>query len=202
METFFYLIRHGETDWNRQKRLQGQKDIPLTLRGINQAVQCGLRMSKERLNAIFSSDLQRAYDTAQSIAQAFSHSVFTHNEFRERHYGRWEGLTRSEIEQQFGEFSEDGHGIETLDAMKERALIRIEDILSTHAQKRIAIVSHGGLINAILHHISEGQIGTGKTRLHNTSVSLVSCLKIDDHKPKWNIHYINDTSHLSDDLID
>jgi broad specificity phosphatase PhoE len=214
METFFYLIRHGETEWNREKRLQGQRDIPLSPRGIQQAERCGLRMSQEPLDAIFSSDLQRAYNTAQHIAKAFSHSVSAHDELRERHYGRWEGLTRSDIERQYGESAGDGpyltpimqdtetHGIETLDSMKQRALCRIEEIASTHPQKRIAIVSHGGLLNAILHHISEGQLGTGITHLKNTSVSLISYIKSSDPKPKWNIYYINDTSHLTNDLAD
>lgn len=196
METFIYLIRHGETEWNRAKKLQGHQDVPLSKEGIWQAGLCGLRMREEPLDLVLSSDLQRAIHTAKHIAEPFNYPVTPFAEFRERDYGKWEGLTREEINQQYGETTDESlHGVETLESMQRRALKRIHSLISQHPHQRIAVVSHGGLINALLHQISEGTLGTGITHLNNTSVSLVSCKK-QKESYTWTIHYINDTAHL------
>jgi broad specificity phosphatase PhoE len=196
METSFYLIRHGETEWNRAGRLQGHQDVALSEEGVSQAELCGVRMSKEPIDVILSSDLQRAFHTAQHIAKGFRYSVAPYAEFRERHYGKWEGLTREEIHQQYGKTSDGSlHGVETLESMQNRALKRIQSYVGKPQYQRIAIVSHGGLINALLHYITEGKYGTGITRLDNTSISLVSCM-LHKNTCKWNVHYINDVSHL------
>ena len=91
------FIRHGQTLWNQLRKYQGHSDIPLNSTGIQQARRVAERLSKETLHAVYSSDLSRAVQTAQAIAQKHELSVQTLGGFREMDFGLWEGLTYEEI---------------------------------------------------------------------------------------------------------
>jgi len=91
------VIRHGETAWNRESRIQGHIDIPLNDQGRWQAERLAQALADEPLAAIYSSDLQRAFDTAQAIAEATGLDVVADETLRERHFGDMEGLTHDEI---------------------------------------------------------------------------------------------------------
>ena len=91
------LIRHAETIWNRERRMQGQTDTPLSDVGRMQAAALGERLAKESFVALYSSDLTRAWDTAHAIAQRTGHDVIAAPELRERRFGVFEGLTHAEI---------------------------------------------------------------------------------------------------------
>src|SRR4051794_38680024 len=97
-----YLIRHGETDWNVQERFQGHTDIPLNENGRSQARQLIAVCRHHKIEAILSSDLSRALETAQIIAAQLEIKVFQNAGLREANLGKAQGLTHSEIEQQFG----------------------------------------------------------------------------------------------------
>jgi broad specificity phosphatase PhoE len=103
--SIIYLIRHGETDWNQDKRIQGQRDIPLNARGRRQAEALAVRLSTVPLDLIYTSDLSRASETAKTIAaqQPQQVPVVEMAELRECDYGLWEGLTRPEVAARFAE---------------------------------------------------------------------------------------------------
>src|SRR5688500_9825999 len=91
------VVRHGETAWNNEKRWQGHLDSPLTAKGLSQAQALARRLSGERFSALYTSDLGRAYQTAQLIAAATGHSVVLDSRLRERKLGVFQGLTSEEI---------------------------------------------------------------------------------------------------------
>src|SRR5262245_42161594 len=97
--TIFYLIRHGETDWNQSGRWQGHADVPLNALGRAQAQRLAERLRRERdpLDAIYSSDLLRAWETAQALAAAVGHAPQPLPALREIDVGSWSGLTRVEV---------------------------------------------------------------------------------------------------------
>jgi len=154
--TTLLLARHGETDWNRARRWQGHADRPLTDRGRAQAAALGDRLADIALDAVYSSDLRRARETAEAGALPHGLDVIELPELREVDVGSWEGLTRDEAESRFpdgfrrwlagGTGWEDG---ETYAEMSRRVLAVVERIASDHEGGRILIVSHGGPIRAI-----------------------------------------------------
>jgi broad specificity phosphatase PhoE len=154
--TTLLLARHGETDWNRARRWQGHADRPLTDRGRAQAAALGDRLADIALDAVYSSDLRRARETAEAVALPHGLDVIELPELREVDVGSWEGLTRDEAEAKFpdgfrrwlagGTGWEDG---ETYAEMSRRVLADVERIATDHEGGRILIVSHGGPIRAI-----------------------------------------------------
>jgi broad specificity phosphatase PhoE len=154
--TTLLLARHGETDWNQARRWQGHADRPLTDRGRAQAAALGDRLADIALDAVYSSDLRRARETAEAVALPHGLDVIELPELREVDVGSWEGLTRDEAEAKFpdgfrrwlagGTGWNDG---ETYAEMSRRVLAVVEQIASDHEDGRILIVSHGGPIRAI-----------------------------------------------------
>jgi len=193
MHTILYLIRHGETEWNKLRRIQGHSDIPLNESGNEQARRLAERYRETTFAAIYASDLQRARDTAAPLAEALGLPVHTLADLRERCYGTWEGLTYEEIRARFADPDPDDtiYGIETLEALKERAARCLEGLAANHPEQVIAVVSHGGFINAFLHKVTNGQFGTGITRIDNTGVTVMRY-----ERDAWDIAAVNDTSHL------
>lgn len=157
--TEILLIRHGETAWNAVKRLQGHLDIPLNAEGERQAAALGRALQDEALDAIFSSDLQRARQTAQAIAAPRGMIVQTDRGLRERCYGAFEGMLYSEISQRYPQayvqwqardidarLPDGVHVAETLREFYERAVGAIVRIVSEGKFRRIALVTHGGVL--------------------------------------------------------
>jgi broad specificity phosphatase PhoE len=158
-----YLIRHGETDWNVQERFQGHTDIPLNDNGRSQARQLIAVCRHHKIEAILSSDLSRALETAQIIAAQLEIKVFQDNGLREAHLGKAQGLTPSEIESQFGksltERWRSSHltdadisypGGESGTAIMQRAFGALSKFLTTYPYSRIAVTTHGGVIRRIM----------------------------------------------------
>lgn len=163
--TEILLIRHGETAWNAIKRLQGHLDIPLNAEGERQAAALGRALQGETLDAVFSSDLQRARQTAKAIAASRSMTVQIDPGLRERCYGAFEGMLYSEISQRFPQaytawqardidarFPEGVYVAETLREFSERAVNSIIRIVSEHQYRRVAIVTHGGVLECAYRH--------------------------------------------------
>jgi len=154
--TTLLLARHGETDWNRARRWQGHADRPLTERGRAQAAELAERLADIALDAVYSSDLRRARETAEAVAQAQGVDLVQLAELREVSVGSWEGLTREEAETRFpegfrrwlagGTGWEDG---ETYAEMSKRVLVAVQRIAGGREGNRFLIVSHGGPIRAI-----------------------------------------------------
>ncbi len=167
METTHILaIRHGETDWNVATRIQGQIDIDLNPQGLWQAQQVAKALADEQLQAVYASDLSRAFVTAQHIASYHALEVSRIQPLRERHYGAFEGLTWDEIKQVHPEEAKRWHdrdphwtpanGGESLLMLHARVLDMVNDIAARHLGQQIALVTHGGVLD-ILYRIATGQ---------------------------------------------
>lgn len=154
--TTILLARHGESDWNHSKRWQGHADRPLTERGRAQAHELAARLAETELDAIYSSDLQRARETAEVVGKARQVEVRTLVSLREVDVGSWSGLTRAEAEQRFpdayrrwiagGEGWADG---ETYEQLSARVVSAIRQISAEQPQRRVLVVAHGGSIRAV-----------------------------------------------------
>lgn len=160
--TEILLIRHGETEWNAEKRLQGHLDIPLNPQGQQQAQALADFLSEQTLAAVYASDLQRARQTAQAIASEQDLPLHIEIGLRERCFGAFEGMLYSEIGERFPEahaawqareldarFPPGVHVAETLREFYARSLGAVTTIANQHPGARIAIVSHGGLLDCI-----------------------------------------------------
>ncbi|MCW5603954.1 MAG: histidine phosphatase family protein [Burkholderiales bacterium] len=156
--TQLILIRHGETVWNLERRMQGHRDSPLSEAGVRQARRLGERMRGEAFDALYSSDLGRAHRTAQSIAEATGREILVDARLRERHFGVFEGLTSAEIERDHpGEFerfrSRDPDyvvpGGESALQFYARCLACLEELVRRHAGGRIVAVTHGLVLDAL-----------------------------------------------------
>lgn len=191
MKTILYLVRHGETDWNAARRIQGHSDIELNERGIMQAKQVGEHFRSKTIHAVYSSDLTRARHTAVQIARHFSFDVATHASLRERSYGDWEGLTYEEIRSRFANQDEASCRIETFEAMQQRAVQTLTQLAAAHPNEAIVVVSHGGLINSFLHHVTGGLQGPGITKIDNTGICVFRYCE-----QRWEVLQINNTDHL------
>ena len=156
MLTTILLARHGESDWNRAGRWQGQADRPLTELGREQAQALAARLEDTELDAIYSSDLGRARETAEIVAAAKGLAVTSVPELREVDVGSWSGLSRAEAEERFpdgfarwqagGEGWTDGETYEELGGRVVRAVSRIA---ADHPGGRVLVVAHGGSIRAV-----------------------------------------------------
>lgn len=156
--THILALRHGETDWNVAKRMQGHLDIPLNQNGLAQADVLAKALAQEPISAIYSSDLSRAAVTALPLAQLKDLPVHKTAQLRERHFGVFQGKTYSEIEgllpQAFGlwrdrdpDFSaQDG---ESLRQLQTRIEAFMQEIAQRHAGQTVAIFSHGGVMDII-----------------------------------------------------
>jgi len=156
--TRIVVIRHGETDWNAGARLQGQRDIPLNALGLQQAARLADALRDEGLDAVIASDLERAAQTACALAAPLRLPVQLDRGLRERAFGVLEGLTYDEITQRWPdaarrwrardpEFAADGG--ETLAAFQARSVAAAERIALALAGRCIALVTHGGVLDAL-----------------------------------------------------
>ena len=154
-----YLVRHGETDWNAAQRFQGQTDIPLNETGCRQASVLGNRLSREHIDVIYASDLQRAHETARLIAKHHSCKIHADLRLRELGFGTWEGQTYDEIKKNtpsaLAAWEADilttapPNG-ETLQQLTARVGSMLSDLRVQHANQTLLIVAHGGPMQVLL----------------------------------------------------
>ncbi|HEX7935989.1 MAG TPA: histidine phosphatase family protein [Paraburkholderia sp.] len=188
MTTQILFIRHGETDWNRIKRIQGHIDIPLAEVGLTQAQSLARRIVDEvkhgaRLDAIYSSDLQRARQTAQPFADALGLPVHLSEGLRERSYGAFQGHDSDEIAARFpdeyahwqtrdpGFTPPEG---ESQRAFYHRVVHAIEPLVAAHPGGRIACVAHGGVLDCVRRFACGLSLDAPRDyTLLNTSVNVV-----------------------------
>jgi 2,3-bisphosphoglycerate-dependent phosphoglycerate mutase len=141
--TTLLLVRHGETDWNAERRWQGHTDVPLNTRGREQAAALAEQLAGDgRVDAVYSSDLSRARDTAQAVAQRLGLPVVVDPDLREIDVGSREGLTGDEV----GERPWDG---EPHEAHGERVLRAVHRIAAAHPAGRVLVVAHGGCLRRV-----------------------------------------------------
>ncbi len=160
--TRIIAIRHGETAWNVDTRLQGHLDVSLNARGLWQAQRAGRALADEEIAAIYSSDLSRAFTTAQAIAKhnksPSARTVHPHTGLRERGFGIFEGQTYAQISMDWPEESRrwrqrDPHfapqGGETLTQLRERIHHSVDTLAAKHLGEQIVLVAHGGVMDAL-----------------------------------------------------
>ena len=167
-----YLVRHGETDWNAQGRLQGREDIPLNEVGIAQAEACGEALQYLELNGIYSSPLSRARDTAIEISRYHDGRVYLAEAITERDYGKLTGFTAEQRQRWQAKGLPDK--AEPWRDLARRAMNAMEYFAGQAGEQgRVVVVSHGAWINAVLAVVSKHEIGTGKTKLKNGGISVL-----------------------------
>ena len=163
--TRILAIRHGETAWNRDTRIQGHIDIPLNERGLWQARRAAEALRDEPIAAVYSSDLARAHATAQAIAAVRGLPVHTYAGLRERHFGRFEGKTWNEIEtgwpdealawrKRVPDFAPEGG--ENLLTLRERIANTVHELAARHPGEQVVMVAHGGVLD-VLYRLATGQ---------------------------------------------
>ena len=203
MSTTFYLIRHGETDWNLHGRWQGHTDIPLNKDGRAQAhrLAARLRADRVRFDASYSSDLQRAWETAVLVGAALDLVPLPLPALREINVGNWSGLTGAEVLAHDGEnyarytSGEDvarGGGERFLD-LYTRVVAAVEQLADQQPGRTLALFTHGGPIRALIMHAARDKDGRELRHIHigNTSITLL----IGD-RASWQLGPINDMAHL------
>lgn len=173
------LVRHGQTDWNLEKRLQGREDIPLNDTGRAQAEQVAELFLKAKEKGMFaaavcSSPLSRAKDTAAIIADKIGLSSVVCQRLNERDYGNLSGYTVEERRKVFPRGENQSNIMESVPDAASRMLRAFDDVLDVSEGKTVIAVSHGGIINALFSRLSFGEIGTGKTLTQNCSVSFIA----------------------------
>ena len=199
--TKIILIRHGQTNWNFEKKYQGHSNIELSPEGLSQAEKVAARFSDEKIDAVYASDLSRAFKTAELIADSHNLKVKTVPKLREIMFGQWEGLKFEEINARWpGEFEKfwlhpdeahipDG---ESFLQVKERAYEAFMEIVSAHKGETVVVVSHGGTIGAILCAVLDTHIKhVWSIKQENTAVNI-----IEYPRGKAVISLLNDTNHL------
>jgi broad specificity phosphatase PhoE len=145
--TELLLVRHAETDWNRDGRWQGHADPPLNEAGRAQAHALAATLAGEQLDAIYTSDLRRAAETAAILGAALSRPVTPDPDLREIDVGSWSGLTREEVAERFPDW--DTHDGESLDALQARIVAAVRRIADRHPDGLVLIVTHGGSIRSL-----------------------------------------------------
>lgn len=154
-----YLVRHGETDFNKTLRFQGQTDVPLNEKGKEQAQKMATYFRNIPLTAIYSSSLQRAYSTAEILGSVKNLAPVKVDSFREINFGQWEGGHSTVIKEQYGSVWQDffknpaiakAPGGESMGDLQNRAFPALQKILASHPEGDVAVVAHGGIIRVLM----------------------------------------------------
>lgn len=195
------FIRHGQTFWNKEKKYQGHTDISLNEIGFKQAKLVGKRLAGEKINAIYCSDLLRACQTAECIAQHHALPIIRKKELREINFGVWEGLTYHEIMETWPQilstmYSQPGKTCppqgENYDRVRRRVIKVLQQCIAKHQNETIAIVSHGGTMRVIL--CAALGIGLDKMWFITQDNTAINIIQYFDHQVM--VSLVNDTCHL------
>jgi alpha-ribazole phosphatase len=181
--TRLLLVRHGETIWNHTSRYQGHTDIELSETGREQARSLAKRLKTEKVKAVYSSDLKRAFETASILASPHNLPVKATKELREINFGDWEGLTYQEIMEEYRELASEWYqhpgkiripGGETFTDVKERAYNTILELARQNDPGTIIVVAHGGTIRAIICGLLDIDLNHAfQIRQDNTALNII-----------------------------
>ena len=207
----FWFVRHGETDWNLARRLQGWRDIPLNDTGIDQAARLAERLRDDAARtpfaALYSSDLQRAQATAQAVSAGTGLPVHIEPGIRERNFGVLEGLQYDTLDQTAPEAAaawrsrDPGRplqGGETLGEFNARVLDAVEMLARRHAGQRVLVVTHGGALDIIWRKACGIALSEPRhTKMLNAAINRV---RVDDRG--WHMVDWGDDSHITETARD
>ncbi len=206
--TRLYLVRHAQTAWNRENRLQGHSDLPLDDQGERQAARVGRWFAALHLQGIVTSHLRRSQQTAAAIASGNGHHVVPVIDRRlaEMHLGAWEGLTPDEVDRRFAgayaQWRERPTSVcipdaEPLERFRVRVREALADVVARHAARTCAVVTHGGVIALVLADAlgAEYDEVLRRVRLENAGVTAME-FEGDGRAP--HVVWVNRTDYLED----
>ena len=199
-----YLVRHAQTAWNRENRIQGGSDLPLNPLGERQAERLAGLFASCHLRGIFTSHLQRSRQTAAAIASGNGHGVspLIETDLAEMHLGSWEGLTPAEVDAQYTGAYQQWRtqpssvripGAEPLEAFRARARRALDKVVEGAKDGDAVVVSHGGVIATLLADLLRADYDAllRRLRLDNAGVTALEC-----GTPTPYVLWINSTKHL------
>ena len=199
-----YLIRHAETAWNRENRIQGHSDLPLSVHGEQQAGRLAVRFASLHLQGVFTSSLRRSRQTAEAIVNGNGHRVspVVEPDLAEMYLGAWEGLTPEEVDAKFEnayrQWRTRPTGVvipqaEPHDAFRQRVRRIFERLVAGMGEGEYVVVSHGGVIAAVLADLlgADYDAMIRRLRLDNAGVTALEL-----GAPTPHLLWINSTTHL------
>ncbi len=203
MSITLVLIRHGETKWNTEHRMQGQTDIPLNANGVKQAKRIAKQLNGYPIQRFYSSPLKRAYRTAHTVRAHHSDApLTTHDDLKERSFGDCEGMTYDEITHRFPVMAFDRSwdhpycqipGGERLIDVYRRGIRFMRELIENERGKTVAIVAHGVIIRCIISYLMRFPLNANMFyELKNTSLTVIRVPRLGAPE----LHVLNHTLHL------
>ena len=201
--TEIYLVRHGQTEWNTQLIFRGRKDIPLNERGHKEARAIARALKDRNIDAIYTSPLRRAVETAQPVATLFDLEVVPVQGLIDIDYGEWEGVSHHEIKKrytdEYAQWEQRPELVrfpqgETLDAVKERAFGALTDIVRINPARSVLIISHRVINKVLLCAL------LGLSNAHFWEIRQdTGCINVMEHsRDRFVLCAMNDTCHLKE----
>ena len=204
--TTFLVIRHGETRWNAEKRVQGHGDSPLTETGRNQVHSLARRLKEIPFDALIASDLGRTQETAAIIADATGHRIQTDRRLRERNYGVLEGLTEPEITDRFPKVlsrwrtNDPNYVIPQGESYRQhyiRCIESVEAMAGRQPGATVAVVAHGGVLDTIFRFVT--RLGHSAPRCFTTANASLNTIShgLFYNTRRWVIETWGDVAHIT-----
>jgi len=200
-KTQVIFVRHGQTQWNLKPIRQGHLDSPLTEKGMAQAKALAQRLAQEKFNALYSSDLGRAVQTAEMIAAVTGHEIVTDARLRERNLGVFQGLNGDEIKEKFPEEYRFHRSLgpdyvipngESVKQQVARNIICLSEIAEKHFGETIVVVTHGGVLSGLFRHtFSIPFVAPRRFEFMNASLNVFNY-----EDGNWFLQTWGDVSHL------
>ncbi|HLX79064.1 MAG TPA: histidine phosphatase family protein [Burkholderiales bacterium] len=207
MTTRLCIVRHGETAWNAEHRVQGQLDVPLNAIGQAQALAASKVLSREKFDAIYSSDLSRARQTARPTANLLSLEILLEKDLRERHYGIFERLTYAEVKTRYPEdyarfeAREPDYAFRTGESLRDfsaRSIAVISRIANAYEGKSILVFTHGGVLDKLYRFVT----GLPLSAQREFGIPNAGLNRIELTPAGWQIKSWADVAHLESALDD
>ena len=199
--TTVYLIRHGQTAWNKEEIFRGRTDVPLNEIGLREAELAGEYLKDKEIHVIYSSPLSRAWQTAQKIAQFHNLEVQPLNGIIDMSFGRWEGHSLQEIQKNDGElyrqWREEPHRVripdgESLDEVRIRTMAALEEMIQLHPEKTLVLVSHRVITKVLIC----GILGIDNSHFWQIGQDTTAINLIQQRNGKYILSLMNETCHL------
>jgi broad specificity phosphatase PhoE len=199
--TSIYLVRHGQTAWNKEEIFRGRTDVPLNEIGMREAELAGEYLKDKEIHVIYSSPLSRAWQTAQKIAQFHNLEVQPLNGIIDMSFGRWEGHSLQEIRKNDGElyrqWREEPHlvripGGESLDEVRIRTMAALEEVIRLHPGKTLVLVSHRVITKVLIC----GILGIDNSHFWQIGQDTTAINLIQHRNGKYILSLMNETCHL------
>jgi len=201
MMTSIYLVRHGQTAWNKEEIFRGRTDVPLDETGLKQAELAGQYFKGMEIHGIYSSPLSRAWETAQKIAQFHNLKVQPLQGILDMSFGKWEGQSHRDIQKNdkeiYRQWVETPHlvrlpGGETLDEVRTRSMHAIEEVIQTHPGKTLVFVSHRVVCKVLIC----GILGLDNSHFWQIAQDTTAINLIQYKNGKYILSLMNETCHL------